>query len=592
LDGTALDYFSCPEATPRPPTPAPPTEATPVPVPDTPQPPTLAPPPVTTVEPTPSPLNGAGNGGVVTKENAVLSCNLLGGWVVTDVWDGLPLDGAIICSRSPYNGGNNCNGCDSWRLYVFTDGGRDMSSNAQAYQTVAGKYYSGHMPCAAGWNLQECGSWPTPTPEPPTPAPLTQAPEVNPYNSPSCSGNCMENVCAAQSGELELLVTGSLSGSVWGTATYTTDSSVGAAAVHAGKLSPGVTKTLKIDCSGEASDFPGSSSNGVTSQSFSGAFRSFRFSDTPVNPPTIRVCFNDPCAMNQCFAPGIVLYLQVTGSTHGSIWGDNIYTDDTSVAVAAVHTGILAEGQTGTVVVSCAGAQTSFSSSERNGIASASYGPWLGSYTLTLMNSLPPSLCTGRCLSGACNSAIGQWSFYVQGTASGPAWGSGPYTADSALGVVAAHAGAVAIGEAKLVTFVCAGEHTSFAASTANHVTTADWPASWPGSITVCTTPACFNPPPLPCAGACLQALCDSKGAIHRVSVTGTASGVVFGSGPYTDDSDIASAAVHAGVLLEGETKTLEVYCAGAQESYSGSLSHSVTSTAFGAWPHSFNFKM
>src|SRR5690606_14627827 len=41
--------------------------------------------------------------------------------------------------------------------------------------------------------------------------------------------------------------------------------------------------------------------------------------------------------------------------------------------------------------------------------------------------------------------------------------------------------------------------------------------------------------------------------------VTGAASGSVWGSGVYTDDSSVAAAAVHAGVVRVGETQPVEI---------------------------------
>ncbi len=39
---------------------------------------------------------------------------------------------------------------------------------------------------------------------------------------------------------------------------------------------------------------------------------------------------------------GQSLQFSVTGSTAGPVWGTNIYTDDSSVAAAAVHAGVVA----------------------------------------------------------------------------------------------------------------------------------------------------------------------------------------------------------------------------------------------------------
>jgi hypothetical protein len=77
---------------------------------------------------------------------------------------------------------------------------------------------------------------------------------------------------------------------------------------------------------------------------------------------------------------GSVFEFTVTGSTGGSVWGTEVYTDDSSVARAAVHAGVLAVGETRTVTVTILPGQPSYPASTRNGVASASWGSWAGSF--------------------------------------------------------------------------------------------------------------------------------------------------------------------------------------------------------------------
>jgi hypothetical protein len=48
---------------------------------------------------------------------------------------------------------------------------------------------------------------------------------------------------------------------------------------------------------------------------------------------------------------GQVFSFAVTGNARGTVYEDGIYTDDSSIAVAAVHAGLLADGQVGVVAV-------------------------------------------------------------------------------------------------------------------------------------------------------------------------------------------------------------------------------------------------
>jgi hypothetical protein len=65
-------------------------------------------------------------------------------------------------------------------------------------------------------------------------------------------------------------VTGSVTGNVWGTDEYTTDTSLAAAAVHAGVLKPGQTGVVKVTILTPPAVFVGSTRNGVASSAYPG----------------------------------------------------------------------------------------------------------------------------------------------------------------------------------------------------------------------------------------------------------------------------------------------------------------------------------
>ena len=74
--------------------------------------------------------------------------------------------------------------------------------------------------------------------------------------------------------------------------------------------------------------------------------------------------------------------LNLTGNRNGKIWGTDIYTDDSSLATAAVHTGALNDGETGTILITVLSGQESYSGSVRNGVTSNEFGSWHGSYQI------------------------------------------------------------------------------------------------------------------------------------------------------------------------------------------------------------------
>jgi len=77
---------------------------------------------------------------------------------------------------------------------------------------------------------------------------------------------------------------------------------------------------------------------------------------------------------------GKIYEIPIKGTTGGSVYGTDIYTDDSNIASAAVHAGKVKVGEKRIVKIKILGSQSSFTSSTRNGITSISYGSWSGSY--------------------------------------------------------------------------------------------------------------------------------------------------------------------------------------------------------------------
>jgi len=82
--------------------------------------------------------------------------------------------------------------------------------------------------------------------------------------------------------------------------------------------------------------------------------------------------------------------------------------------------------------------------------------------------------------------------------------------------------------------------------------------------------------------GANATVLRGEFGTQLDVEVTGRTTGSVWGSDVYTDDSDIPTAAVHAGLLKPGEKGTITITIVKSPERYTGSLRNSVTTQSWG----------
>ncbi len=77
---------------------------------------------------------------------------------------------------------------------------------------------------------------------------------------------------------LHFRLTGDVAGSVWGTGTYTTDSDLSTAAVHAGVLKSGQTGVVRVTLLPGQNQYPTSTRNGVTSSAWGNYGASYRVS--------------------------------------------------------------------------------------------------------------------------------------------------------------------------------------------------------------------------------------------------------------------------------------------------------------------------
>lgn len=185
---------------------------------------------------------------------------------------------------------------------------------------------------------------------------------------------------------LTLPVVGSRDGHVWGDGIYTDDSSLAAAAVHAGVVSPGEFGFVRVTILPGQDWYEGTTSYGVTSDSYGKWHGSYRL-NAAAPPFVVRLPDDvDPLRVVSLSSLrgqiGVSFSIEVTGSRRGNVWGTDIYTDDSSIAAAAVHAGVLSEGERGVVLVTILPGMPSYFGSARNGIETMSYGAWEGSFRI------------------------------------------------------------------------------------------------------------------------------------------------------------------------------------------------------------------
>jgi hypothetical protein len=172
------------------------------------------------------------------------------------------------------------------------------------------------------------------------------------------------------------------------------------------------------------------------------------------------------------------------GGTAHSVWGSDIYTDDSSICTAAVHSGLITYQQGGTVAIELRPGRTIYGCSERNGVTTSPYGSYPHSFvfktpnteavvreaedqTPVLWNTSPSmvSFETGKTLKFKC-PANGKES---------SVWGTEIYTLDSSICNAAVHAGKLTREKGGPVTIELRPGESSYKGSTRNGIKTNDY---------------------------------------------------------------------------------------------------------------------
>jgi hypothetical protein len=85
-----------------------------------------------------------------------------------------------------------------------------------------------------------------------------------------------------------------------------------------------------------------------------------------------------------------------------------------------------------------------------------------------------------------------------------------------------------------------------------------------------------------------LQSLQNQIGKTFRFKVTGAVNGTVWGTGTYTTDSPLATVAVHAGVLKQGQTGVVKVTIVVPPAAFQGTARNGVSSADYGPFPGAY----
>jgi microcompartment protein CcmL/EutN len=171
--------------------------------------------------------------------------------------------------------------------------------------------------------------------------------------------------------------------------------------------------------------------------------------------------------------------------TAGTIYGTRIYTDDSSICTAAAHAGVITLERGGRVTIEIRGGRSSYESTTRHGITSASWGEYGRSFVVKyaggrIKRDEPDGGVTAIDWDTNATGFTGEtgqtYTFRCpQGGAAWPIYGTGDYTDDSSICTAAVHAGLISFARGGRVTIEIRGGRSSYQSSTRHGVTSQRW---------------------------------------------------------------------------------------------------------------------
>ena len=154
------------------------------------------------------------------------------------------------------------------------------------------------------------------------------------------AGQTLSFVCPASDGSKAKL---------YGTDTYTDDSPICAAAIHAGVLKAGRAGIVTILIGNGAKSFKGSERNRIVSHDYGAWGHSYSFvQDGEPGSISWKTVWN---GIPDDFTDPIVVNCPGGGDASKTIWGTDVYTRDSKICVAAVHTGSITPEKGGLIMV-------------------------------------------------------------------------------------------------------------------------------------------------------------------------------------------------------------------------------------------------
>jgi hypothetical protein len=230
------------------------------------------------------------------------------------------------------------------------------------------------------------------------------------------------------------------------------------------------------------------------------------------------------------------------GSTSNSVWGSDLYTDDSSICTAAVHAGLIDTYNGGEVTIEIRPGSGSYHGSRRNKVSSKGYGVFQGSFVFV----------TGRQHKRQHDDTVIDDHDRREDRGGRSPLPDGPgisITLPGGLGLLGVE-GSEGGGN----------RHQSI------HAGQIDWGTTAGGERGR--------------NGHRARYFCPPEGEL----------GNLWGSGLYTDDSSVCTAAVHAGLITISSGGEVHIEIRPGARSYQGSRKNGVNSQSYGSFDGSFVF--
>jgi hypothetical protein len=267
-----------------------------------------------------------------------------------------------------------------------------------------------------------------------------------------------------------------------------------------------------------------------------------------------------------------IVFATVCGHRAGNVIGSSLYREDSSLSSSAVHAGVVQDGSCSTVQVIVKSPNVPYVGSVSHNLQSVAGVNGSGMIAFSFNSSLiaaeaaPAPMDYGSSLHVLTFKGLNDSGLRVIGGSSG-------YAMSSELRAAAVHAGVLTVGQ---VASVCVNSSrvnsTYFFNSSLSNTVQSE-------SFNLSDTSA-------PMFSFCNVSLASviasnsSNGSIALLAAVGSVSGVVVGSGPFSVSSDVATAAVHYGVLGVGVPGIVRIQILKGACALLGSLAHNINSSS------------